>query len=115
MCCSAQWARAEAVSVSVAPSGVMAYSTVTGTVTNTVRVTRPSREEQARLVTLGDQAREPARAAHIARIRFREGLSDFLSLLDAELTRLAAEDAMARTEADVFIRVVAVYESLGGV
>lgn len=73
------------------------------------------REEQARLVKLGEQARESARAAQIARIRFREGLSDFLLLLDAERTQLAAEDAVARTEADVFIRVVAVYKSLGGV
>jgi multidrug efflux system outer membrane protein len=73
------------------------------------------REEQARLVKLGDQARESARAAGIARIRFREGLSDFLTLLDAERTQLAAEDAVAQAEADVFIRVVALYKSLGGV
>ena len=73
------------------------------------------REEQARLVKLGDQARESARAAGIARIRFREGLSDFLTLLDAERTQLAAEDAVARAEADVFIRIVALYKSLGGV
>ncbi|HTV00892.1 MAG TPA: efflux transporter outer membrane subunit [Luteitalea sp.] len=73
------------------------------------------REEQARLVKLGDQARESERAANIARIRFREGLSDFLTLLDAERTQLAAQDAVARAEADVFIRVVALYKSLGGV
>ena len=73
------------------------------------------REEQARLLKLGDQARESARAAAIARVRFREGLSEFLTLLDAERTQLAAEDAVARAEADVFIRVVALYKSLGGV
>lgn len=73
------------------------------------------REEQARLVRLAEQARESTRAAAIARIRFREGLSDFLTLLDAERTQLSAEDAVARTEADVFMRVVALYKSLGGV
>ena len=73
------------------------------------------REEQARLVNLGEQARESARAANIARIRFREGLSDFLTLLDAERTQLAAEDAVASAEADVFVRVVALYKSLGGI
>ncbi len=73
------------------------------------------REEQARLVRLADQARESARAAQIARVRFREGLSDFLTLLDAERTQLAAEDAIARAEADVFVRVVQVYKSLGGI
>jgi multidrug efflux system outer membrane protein len=73
------------------------------------------REEQARLVNLGEQARESARAASIARVRFREGLSDFLTLLDAERTQLAAEDAVASAEADVFVRVVALYKSLGGI
>jgi multidrug efflux system outer membrane protein len=73
------------------------------------------REEQARLVNLSEQARESARAASIARIRFREGLSDFLTLLDAERTQLFAEDAVAATEADVFVRVVALYKSLGGI
>jgi multidrug efflux system outer membrane protein len=73
------------------------------------------REEQARLVNLGEQARQSARAASIARVRFREGLSDFLTLLDAERTQLAAEDAVASAEADVFVRVVALYKSLGGI
>ena len=73
------------------------------------------REEQARLVNLEEQARESARAASIARVRFREGLSDFLTLLDAERTQLAAEDAVASAEADVFVRVVALYKSLGGI
>ncbi len=73
------------------------------------------REEQTRLLSLADQARESARAAQIARVRFREGLSDFLTLLDAERTQLAAEDAVARAEADVFVRVVQVYKSLGGI
>lgn len=73
------------------------------------------REEQARLVRLAEQARESTRAASIARVRYREGVSDFLVLLDAERTQLAAEDAVARAEAGVFISVVAVYKSLGGV
>jgi outer membrane protein TolC len=33
---------------------------------------------------LNDQARESKRAADTARLRYREGLVDFLSLLDAE-------------------------------
>ncbi len=72
------------------------------------------REEQARLDRLMEQARESARAADIARIRYREGLSDFLALLDAERTQLAAEDAVARGEAAVLTGAVSVYEALGG-
>jgi len=72
------------------------------------------REGQARLDRLMEQARESARAADLARIRYREGVADFLSLLDAERTQLAAEDGVARAEASVFTGVVGVYEAFGG-
>jgi multidrug efflux system outer membrane protein len=73
------------------------------------------REEQERLVKLTDQARESARAAAIARVRYREGVADFLALLDAERTELQAEDAVAQAEAGVFTGVVAVYKAFGGI
>lgn len=73
------------------------------------------REQQKRLVALVEQARESTRAAGIARVRYREGLADFLSLLDAERTQLQAEDGVAQAEAGVFTSVIAVYKSLGGV
>lgn len=73
------------------------------------------RQQQLRLVSLVEQARESTRAAGLARIRYREGVSDFLTLLDAERTQLQAEDAVAQAEAGVFTSVIAVYKSLGGV
>jgi multidrug efflux pump len=73
------------------------------------------REQQLRLVRLHEQARESARASTIARARYREGVADFLALLDAERTQLQAEDAVAEAEAGVFVGVVGVYKSLGGV
>jgi multidrug efflux system outer membrane protein len=73
------------------------------------------REQQERLLKLVDQTRESTRAASIARARYREGVADFLSLLDAERTQLDAEDAVAQAEAGVFTGVVAVYKALGGV
>jgi multidrug efflux pump len=72
-------------------------------------------EQQQRLVKLNDQARESARASQIARARYREGVADFLALLDAERTQLQAEDAVAQAEAQVFTSVVAVYKALGGI
>jgi multidrug efflux pump len=72
-------------------------------------------EQQQRLVKLNDQARESARASSIARSRYREGVADFLALLDAERTQLQAEDAVAQAESQVFTSVVAVYKSLGGI
>jgi len=73
------------------------------------------REQQKRLVTLTDEVRESARAASIARVRYREGISDFLSLLDAERTELQAEDNAALAEADVFTAVVGLYRAVGGI
>lgn len=73
------------------------------------------REQQKRLVALVEQARESARAADIARVRYREGVVDFLSLLDAERTELQAEDGVAQAEAGVFTSIIGVYKALGGV
>ncbi len=71
--------------------------------------------QQARLIKLNDQARESKRAADIARLRYREGVVDFLSLLDAERTQLQAEDAVAESEKDVYVAVIVLYKALGGV
>jgi multidrug efflux system outer membrane protein len=72
------------------------------------------RQRQERLVKLTDEVRESARAAAIARLRYREGVADFLSLLDAERTALQAEDSAAQAEADVFTAVVGLYRAVGG-
>ena len=73
------------------------------------------REQQQRLVSLVDQARESGRAASIARVRYKEGLADFLQLLDAERTELQAQSAVANAESNVFTGVVGIYKSLGGI
>jgi multidrug efflux system outer membrane protein len=73
------------------------------------------REEQQQLVKLNDQARESTRAATIARVRYKEGVIDFLALLDAERTQLQAEDAVAQAESGVFTSVIALYKALGGI
>jgi outer membrane protein, multidrug efflux system len=71
--------------------------------------------QQERLIKLNAQAQESKRAADIARLRYREGVIDFLLLLDAERTQLQAEDAVAESERDVYVAVIALYKALGGV
>jgi len=71
--------------------------------------------QQERLIKLNTQAHESKRAADIARFRYREGVIDFLTLLDAERTQLQAEDAVAESEKDVYVAVIALYKALGGV
>jgi len=39
---------------------------------------------------------------------------DFLVLLDAERERLAAEDAQAAAEVELYSGIVAIYKALGG-
>jgi multidrug efflux system outer membrane protein len=73
------------------------------------------REQQNRLKSLIDQATASRRAAELADIQYREGVTDFLTLLDAQRTQLAAEDAVAQSEAQVNTSVVAIYKALGGV
>nr|WP_250063448.1 efflux transporter outer membrane subunit [Stenotrophomonas mori] len=70
--------------------------------------------QQARLLALAGQAQAAQRAETLAGIRYREGASDFLALLDAQRTQLAADDALALGEAELNVAVVAVYKALGG-
>jgi multidrug efflux system outer membrane protein len=72
------------------------------------------RQQQERLVKLTDEVRESARAAGIARVRYREGVAEFLSLLDAERTQLQAESSAAQAEADLFTAIVGLYRAVGG-
>jgi NodT family efflux transporter outer membrane factor (OMF) lipoprotein len=76
-----------------------------------VVVYRKSRE---RLEYLEAAAAASARAAELARLRYTEGGSDFLQVLDAERTLLERENerATGRTEAET--NLVAVYHALGG-
>ena len=69
---------------------------------------------QQRLLSLLRQSGASRAAARQAEIRYREGTVDFLVLLDAERERLAAEDAQAQAEIDVYRGVVALYKALGG-
>lgn len=70
--------------------------------------------QQQQLRTLGEQEAASLRAAEIATIQYREGAADFLTLLDAQRTALAAEDEVAQAEAATNVAVVAVYKALGG-
>lgn len=71
-------------------------------------------KRQQRLVSLVRQAEASRAAAEQAAIRYREGAADFLVLLDAERERLAAEDAQAQAEIELYRGIVAIYKALGG-
>jgi multidrug efflux system outer membrane protein len=53
-------------------------------------------------------------AAGLARVRYENGASDFLQVLDAERTVLQSEDQLARSRTEAATSLIAVYKSLGG-
>ncbi|MBB4868229.1 multidrug efflux system outer membrane protein [Pseudomonas nitritireducens] len=69
---------------------------------------------QDRLSALMRRSNASRAAAQQAAIQYREGVVDFLVLLDAEREQLAAEDAQAEAEVRLYRGVVAIYRALGG-
>lgn len=54
------------------------------------------------------------KAAHLARLRYQDGVADFLTVLDAERRLLESQDRLAQTETETATALVAVYKALGG-
>ena len=71
-------------------------------------------QQRVRVDRLIEQGTQSKRAADLARVRYQEGATGFLELLDAERTQLAAEDDLAQAEAAINTRAVALYKALGG-
>ncbi|HLS47995.1 MAG TPA: TolC family protein [Gemmatimonadales bacterium] len=70
---------------------------------------------RARLVHLERAAQASRRAAELARLRFESGAADFLQVLDADRTRLAAEADLARGRAEAGGLLVEAYRAFAGV
>ena len=66
-----------------------------------------------REASLQEAAEASGVAAGLASVRYEEGVSDFLLVLDAERTQLEAEDRLAQSRADSATALVAVYKALG--
>jgi multidrug efflux system outer membrane protein len=67
-----------------------------------------------RLVHDEEALKASATAADLARVRYENGASDFLQVLDAERTLLESEDRLARSRTEAATSLIAVYKSLGG-
>jgi len=69
------------------------------------------KDRQARLVAAVNASRQ---ATMLANELYTRGLSDFLSVLDAQRQQLAAEDDLAQSDTAVITNLVALYKALGG-
>jgi multidrug efflux system outer membrane protein len=70
--------------------------------------------QQMRRELLRQSAQASEKATALARLRYQYGVSDFLTVLDAERTLLQAEDQLAQSETNTATALVAVYKALGG-
>ncbi|MGN6370415.1 MAG: efflux transporter outer membrane subunit [Phycisphaerae bacterium] len=70
--------------------------------------------EQARNKALHDALKQNRDALDIAREQYKQGLNPFLNVLDAERNLFTAQDAVAQSDAQMSINLVAVYKALGG-
>jgi multidrug efflux system outer membrane protein len=70
---------------------------------------------RARLGSLADAAQASEHAAQLAQLRFTEGVTDFLPVLDAQRTLLDAQSQLAAARADAASALVEVYRAVGAV
>ena len=71
-------------------------------------------QTQQRLGSLAQAAAHSGRAAELAQLRYREGSTPYLTVLDAQRTLLRAQDAVAVAETESYTRLIALYKALGG-
>lgn len=72
-------------------------------------------QERRRRSDLVKAAEAARRALDLARIRFEEGLDDYLDVLDAQRTQLDAEDRLVDSRLRTTSSAIAAYRSLGGI
>jgi outer membrane protein TolC len=72
------------------------------------------RLEQKRRDSLKLQAEHSRAALALARDRYRDGVADFLNVLDVERTLLQADQQYAQSTTNVSLDLVQLYKALGG-
>ena len=72
------------------------------------------RTARERLDRLEEASAASERAAKLARLRFGEGMTDLLQVLDAERTLLDAQDLLAQGRVDAATAYAALYRAVGG-
>ncbi len=71
-------------------------------------------QEQVRRQSLIEAVDANKLAVRLANDQYRQGLVDFLVVLEAQRSQFAAEDALAQSERAVAGNLVALYKALGG-
>jgi NodT family efflux transporter outer membrane factor (OMF) lipoprotein len=69
---------------------------------------------QVRVVSLNEAATAAKRSADLALIQYREGATDYTTVLTAQQALLAQQDSLAQEQGNVPQGLIAVYRALGG-
>ncbi len=100
-------AQAEAAAVAYEQSILLAIEETENAMTGFVR-------EQTRRASLVRAAEEARRAVTLAETQYREGLTDFQTVLDSQRIVATIEDDLARSDATVATNLIALFKALGG-
>jgi NodT family efflux transporter outer membrane factor (OMF) lipoprotein len=72
------------------------------------------RTEQVRRRALADAVAASRDAVDLARQQYQQGVTDFLTVLDAQRTLLSAENSLVQSDSNLCDDLVALYKALGG-
>jgi outer membrane protein, multidrug efflux system len=70
--------------------------------------------EQVRRAALADAVTAAHQAVELARQQYEQGVTDFLTVLDAQRDEFAAEDSLAQSDRAISTDLVSLYKALGG-
>ncbi|MGZ8238257.1 MAG: efflux transporter outer membrane subunit [Methylobacter sp.] len=71
-------------------------------------------QQRARRALLASAAEASEKASKLAHLRYQEGVTDFLTVLDSELRLLQDQNQLALSETGTATALVALYKALGG-
>lgn len=70
--------------------------------------------EKQRRLALQEQVRQAQRSFYLAQEKYTRGLTNFLDVLDAQRSLLAAQNSLIESKANLSIDVIALYKAVGG-
>jgi multidrug efflux system outer membrane protein len=108
------YARINAADASAEASLAQYEQTVLNALEETENALVNYNQQLARQALLASAARASERADELAHLRFNEGVSDFLTVLDTELRLLQDQDRLALSETTTATALAALYKALGG-
>jgi multidrug efflux system outer membrane protein len=108
------YARIKAADASAEASLAQYEQTVLNALEETENALVNYNQERARQVLLASAAQASVKADELAHLRFEEGVSDFLTVLDTELRLLQDQDRLALSETATATALAALYKALGG-